>query len=248
MADVRQAAYCGTRNLYGDMETAAKSLIANSSVEVVYMLCEDADMGRDLPDIIQVRDVHQQRFFNADGPNMRSCFSYMAMMRVTLSYVLQNQCRKVLSLDADTICLSNVDGIWDLPMDGCYFAAVPEWHKSGNGLLYCNHGVVLYDLYKMYGAKTDEIIRILNHRRFTWVEQDVCNYLCQGYIYEMPSKYNSCWWTDKNADGAVIRHYAGMKRESWIDRLEVVRWRNASWDEVLALHDEHVATYGSVGP
>ena len=238
MAGVRQAAYCGTRNLYGDMKTAAKSLIANSSVDVVHMICEDADMGSDLPDMVQVHDVHQQRFFREDGPNMQSCFTYMVMMRVALCHILDGS--RVLSLDSDTVCLGDVDGIWDLPMDGCYLAASHEWHKSEHGLLYCNFGVVLYDLDMLRDGKADEIIDVLNRRQYTWVEQDVGNYLCQGRIYDMPSKYNSNWWTDKNADGAVICHYAGMAREHWIHKPEVVRWRNASWDEVLALHDEHV--------
>lgn len=238
MAEVRHAAFCGTRNLYGDMETAAKSLVANSSVDVVHMVIEDPDMGRELPDIIQCHDVGNQTFFGLDGPNMRSCFSYMAMMRSALCYVLPDV-PKVLSLDADTVCVGDVDGIWDMPMDGCYFSASGEWHRSGNGLLYCNHGVVLYDLDMMRDGKADEVICTLNRRRYTWVEQDVCNYLCQGRIHDMPSRYNSCWWTDKNADGAAIRHFAGVPRDQWVSRPEVTRWRNATWDEVMGLHEQH---------
>ena len=235
----RHAAFCGTRNLYGDMETAAKSLVANSSVDCVHMVIEDADMGRDLPDIIQCHDVGGQKFFRPDGPNMGSGFTYMAMMRIALCYVLPGV-GKVLSLDSDIVCREGVDGIWDLPMDGCYLSASHEWHRSGNGLLYCNHGVVLYDLDKMRDGKADECIDVLNRRRYTWVEQDVGNYLCQGRIHDMPAKYNSCWWTDKNADGAVIRHYAGMSRADWCSKPEVARWRDTPWDEVMALHERHL--------
>ena len=217
---VRQAAYCGTRNLYDDMETAAKSLIANSGVEVVHMLCEDADMGRDLPKMVQVHDVHQQRLFRKDGPNMQSCFTYMAMMRVALCHI--------------------IDGIWDLPIDDCYFAATHEWHKSEHGLLYCNFGVVLYNLDRMRDGKADEIVDVLNRRQYTWVEQDVGNYLCQGRIYDMPSKYNSNWWTDKNASGALIRHFAGVARDQWVNDRDVREWREMPWPDVLFLHERFV--------
>lgn len=238
MAELRHAAMCGTRNLYDDMETAAKSLVANSSVDVVHMVIEDDDTGRDLPPIVRCHDVSAQTWFSPDGPNAKSCFTYMAMMRIALCHVLPDV-HKVLSLDSDIVCLEDVDGIWELPMDGCYLSSSREWHRSGNGLLYCNFGVVLYDLDMMRDGKADEIIEVLNRRQYTWVEQDVGNYLCQGRIHDMPSRYNSNWWTDKNAAGAAIRHFAGMPRDHWVDDPRVVRWRNATWDEVMELHKRH---------
>lgn len=60
MAGLRHAAYCGTRNIYGDMETAAKSLVANSSVDVVHFIIEDAGFPHDLPSIVQCHDVSGQ--------------------------------------------------------------------------------------------------------------------------------------------------------------------------------------------
>ena len=38
---MRAAVYSGSRNLYPHMVTAAKSLVANSSVEKIYFLIED---------------------------------------------------------------------------------------------------------------------------------------------------------------------------------------------------------------
>ena len=68
MAELRHAAYCGTRNIYGDMETAAKSLVANSNVDVVHFLIEDAEFPHDLPSIVQCHDVSGQTFFPQGGP------------------------------------------------------------------------------------------------------------------------------------------------------------------------------------
>lgn len=233
----KHAAYCGTRNIYEDMETAAKSLIAMSDVDVVHFLIEDAEFPHELPEIIQCHDVSGQTFFAPDGPNMKSGFTYMAMMRAALCYVLP-RVNKVLSLDADTVCVFDVSEVWDLPIEDCYFAASAEWHKTANGLLSTNVGVTLFNLKKLRDGKADECIEVMNRRRYTWVDQDVLNFLCQGRIYDMPSTYNSNWWTDKNAAGAKIVHFAGVPREGWIHDPRVERWRETPWDEVLALHAE----------
>lgn len=234
----KHAAYCGTRNIYGDMETAAKSLIAMSDVDTVHFIIEDPEFPHELPPIIKVHDMSGQTYFRQDGPNMRSGFTYMAMMRIALCKVLP-RVKKVLSLDADTVCVGDVSGIWDMPIDNCYFSATPEWHRTGNGFVYTNAGVTLYNLEKLRDGKADECISVLNSRQYTWLEQDIQNYLCQGRIHEMPSCYNSNWWTDKNKYGARLVHFAGVARDGWINDNRVVGWRNATWDEVLKMHERN---------
>lgn len=232
---MKQAAYCGTRAIYGDMETSAKSLIANSDVDAVHFIIEDDAFPHELPELVQCHNLKGQGFFRKDGPNMRSGYTYMAMMRAALCHVLQGT-DKVLSLDADTVVLKDCSDLWDFPMDGCYFAACEEWHRTANGLQYCNHGVVLYDLDMMRDGKADECIKVLNSRKYQWVEQDVVNYLCQGRIAKLPARYNSCWWTNKGKGRTVIRHYAGQKRREWEELPEVTKWRDTPWEEVMVLH------------
>ena len=234
----RHAAYCGTRGIYDDMETAAKSLVANSSVDVVHMVIEDTDMGRKLPDIVQCHDVSDQGFFAPDGPNMGSRYTYMAMMRIALCHVLPDV-DLVLSLDQDTICVRDVDDVWELPVEGRYLSASHEWHRTTDEAIYCNFGVVLYNLAQLRGGKADEIIAELNARPYPWVEQDVGNYRCQGGIFDMPSEYNSNWWTDKNAPNARIVHYAGMARERWAGLPEVEKYRAMPWETALWMHERH---------
>ena len=238
MAELRHAAYCGTRNIYSDMETAAKSLVANSDVDVIHFLIEDEEFPHELPSMVQCHDVSDQTFFPQGGPNMMSDFTYMAMMRSALCHVLRDL-DKVLSLDCDTICVRDVSSIWDLPIDGRYFSATHEWHRSTDAYLYCNHGVVLYNLDMMRDGKADEVIAELNANRYTWVEQDVCNELCQGSIFDMPSEYNSNWWTDKNAPNARIVHFAGVRHRDWENKPEVVKYRSMTWEQALWMHERH---------
>ena len=231
----KHAAYCGTRNVYGDMEMAAKSLVANSDVDRVHFIIEDEEFPHELPGIVECHDVSGQEFFKPGTPNMVSGYTYMAMIRAALCHVLPDV-DKVLSLDCDTLAVRDVSDIWELPIDGCYFSATHEWHRTTEDAIYCNHGVVLYNLAKMRDGKADEVIAELNAKGYQWVEQDVCNYLCQGAIFDMPSEYNSNWWTDKNAPDARIVHFAGLERRKWVKKPEAEKYSSMSWEQAMWMH------------
>lgn len=234
---MKHAAYCGTRGIYKEMELCAKSLVANSDVERVWFIIEDDEFPSELPSIVQCVNMSDQRFFKADSPNMNSQFTYMAMMRAALCHVLPDV-DKVLALDCDTVCLGDVSDVWGIDIADCYFAATPEWTRTENGFVYCNIGVTLYNLDKMRDGKADEIIEVLNRHYYRWVEQDVCNYLCQGRIEEMPFRYNSNYWTNKHNDSDVaIQHYAGIPREQWTNSDVSKRYMAMTWGEVMRLHN-----------
>ena len=237
----RYAAYCGTLNIFEDMEASAKSLVANSNVDKVFFVL-DGKAPRKLPDIVKCIDFSGQEFFPPDGPNMKSKYTYMAMARIALCKILPKYVGRVLSLDHDTFVLRDASDVWDLQIDDCYLAAVPEWHRSKCGLQYCNFGVVLYNLDAMRDGKADECIEVLNRRRYPWVEQCVGNYLCQGRIFEMPKEYNDNYWTTKGqlSDPAII-HYAGVEYDKWKDRPVPKKFRAMSWEQALKEHEKRKA-------
>ena len=105
----RIAAYCGTRNIYSDMITSAKSLIANSPVEEVHMFIEDDDMEEELPNIIICHNVSNQTYFSEDSPNIDSSNDYMLMMYAALSNELNNN--TVLALTANAIVQDDISEI-----------------------------------------------------------------------------------------------------------------------------------------
>ena len=237
---MKHAVYCATRNLYGDMETAAKSLVANSDVDRVHFLIEDAEFPQPLPNIVECHDVSGQEYFPPNGPNARSHWTWMVLMRAVLCHVLPDV-GVVLSLDCDTVCTKDVSGVWDLPIDGCYFAAAKEHHKSRDGLLYTNFGVVLFNLDMLRDGKADEIVGVINSRRYKFPEQDGGNYLCQGRICEMPPEYNSMDFNGK-AENPRITHFAAVPKDMWRKRPEVARYRDMSWEEAMALHERNVSS------
>ena len=230
---MREAVYCATRNLYADMETAAKSLVANSDVERVHFLIEDAEFPRPLPDIIECHDVSGQAHFPPDGANSDTRYTYMTLMRTALHRELPDV-DVILSLDCDTICTGDVSPLWELPVDNCYFAATPErWAQGRPGLDYVNVGVTLWNLALLRETgKGDEIIDVLNAHAFAWPDQDSASYLCQGFIGHMPSGYNSCPFVVNDGSPVRIVHFAA--RNDWRDEPVVRKYRDMTWDEAMA--------------
>lgn len=221
---IKAAVYTGSRNLYPAMVTAAKSLLANSDVDKIYLLIEDDEIPYDIPECVETINVSEQKFFQEDGPNMKSGYTYLAMMRAALAYVFPDL-DVILSLDVDTIVDKDISDLWSLPLDDYYFAAAKEEHRSYEGLFYTNTGVALYNLKKLRDGKADEVIFALNHQRFTWVEQDAFNYLCQGRILEMPSRYNVNTWTAPTEEKRIL-HYAGISMDVWQTFPEYLKYRD----------------------
>ena len=217
--------YTGTRNIYDDMETSAKSLLYHTPDVRVYFLIEDDAFPSELPQNITTLNVSRQRFFPADGPNMTSLFTYMAMMRATMFRMFPDK-KRVVTMDCDTIVRSDVSELWELPIDGYYFAAAPEAHRTQFGLMYTNIGVCFQNLDMLRNGKGEEIIRVLNRRRFNWVEQDVMNYLCQGYIFAMPAQYNHTPWTP-SLYPVKIEHFAGQ--QTGHNDPEYLYYKNTPW-------------------
>ena len=237
---MKHALYSGSANLYGDMQTAAKSLIANSDVDKVWVLTEG---GFDfyLPDICKVVDVSGQTFFPKDSPNMGSHFSYLSLMRAALALMPElSHIDRILSLDVDTICCKNVSDIWSMPIDDCYFSASSEPTACYKNMLYCNTGVALYNLEKLRDGKAQEVVDCLNWRRYPNIEQDVFSFLCQGHIHDMPSEYNCTRFT-KATNVVRIQHFAAYKTEKWRKEPIVEQYRRMSWDTVMERHERLVS-------
>ena len=117
---MRAAVYAGTRNLYNNMVTAAKSLLIHSDVEKIYFLIEDDTFPYELPPMVECINVSNQPFFRKDGPNYNSSWTYMVLIRAALTKLFPNL-NTILSLDVDTIVNQNINYLWDTGLDNYYF-------------------------------------------------------------------------------------------------------------------------------
>lgn len=188
------ACYCMTRNIYHKVEPSLNSLLRNSSVERVYILAEDDDIGFELPGKVRVINVRGQTYFPESGKNYHNPWTWMVLMKCALHRVLPGE-DLVLCLDLDTIVDKDIDGIWDTPGCDWYVAGVREPAKSSGGFVYINGGVVLYNLARLRDGKGDEIIRALNEKEWSFPDQECISHLCAGHIMQMSNAYNACDYT-----------------------------------------------------
>ena len=231
----RYACYSGTRNLYGYMVGAAKSLVDHTDVDRIFFLIEDEEFPERLPNFVETINVSKQTLFPPDGPNMTSFFTYMAMIRAALHKVLPSYVEKVLCLDVDTIVRKDISELWDIDLDGYYLAAALEPARSKHEKIdYINAGIVMYNLDALRDGKADEVIEDLNTNHRQWVEQDVFSYLCQGQIRELPSIYNGCKFVKPFEDEIKITHFAGF--HPWTHFAEVKHYQEVTWNDVLKSH------------
>ena len=111
----RVVVYGGTRNLYPKMETAVKSLLSNNMIDQVYFLIEDDEFPIRLPECVKFINVSGQKWFDKNGPNYSSQFTYMTLMRCALTHLLPEE-KLALWLDVDTIVDDNIGELFEADM------------------------------------------------------------------------------------------------------------------------------------
>lgn len=258
MKDEKLAVYSGTRNLYPHMVTASKSLIANSAVEKVVLLIEDESFPYEIPDMIETIDVHDQQWFHPRSANIKTQFSYMSLLRVCYTKLLDAD--RVLQLDVDTVVVDDIDALWELDMGSAWFAAVREparyvTDRSGDkhridwkpwGEAYFNIGVTLFNLKQIKADGQDDwLIHVLNTEKLNWIDQDAWNKYHRNRYIDLDRRYNESMVTGYTDRPAIV-HFAGYGN-GWLDpgftecpRLEHLRkYREMGWDEVMDRHAEH---------
>ena len=208
----KAAAYCMTRNLYLAAVPSIKSLLLNSDVDTIYLIIEDDEFPVRLPKT-KVINMSEQQFFQPGGPNFSQHWTYMVLMKAALFKILKEY--RVLSLDVDTIIDSDISDLWDLPLNDYYLAAGREPHKSQDGFLAINAGVVMFNLKKLRDGKGDEILEAINTKHYAFNEQDAINECCQGAIYELPPEYNVHQWSIQTDKKPIITHFAGYGVREW---------------------------------
>mgnify|MGYP002522379107 CR=1 FL=1 len=226
----RIVVYMGDERIYRQMMTAAKSLLLHNEVDRVYFLT-DSDFPYELPDVIECVNVHSQQIFSRSGPNIHRHYGYMTLMRAALTKVFQQEDR-VLLLDPDTIVVDDISPLWDMCLDGYYFAAVQETRNNTHEEKpYWNAGVMLQNLDKLRrDGMDDKIIEMINTAHYHHLEQDILNLLCRGRIITLPSEYNASFVSDPT-DHPRIHHFLSTAKGGLIEYER--KYGMMPWEEVM---------------
>lgn len=215
----RVVVYAGTQNVYKHMYTSLKSLICNNEVHRVYLLIETDDFPYPIPDYVHPVNISEQNFFPKDSANYINPWSYMTMMRCALAQMLPDE-KMVLWLDIDTIIDDDITDLFEMDMNGYYYAGSIEPSKSKDIFQYINAGVLLCNLENLRALyKEQEMIAFLNTYKLNWLDQDIINLLCQGRIRLISSEYNYNPFTQPCIRPRIV-HFAAIKDFSheWIYR------------------------------
>lgn len=215
--------YSGTRNLYPAMRGAILSLLDHNEDVKVYVLAEDDWLGFEIPCEHEIIDVSGQTTFRPDGPNMKSQFTYMAMMRVMTPLLIPED--RVIQLDVDTIVCDSLLPIWEMDLDGKWLAWCPEYFGQYKpfGPTYYNFGVAVMNLKLMRENGLPEALAgFLNFGNFPFIDQDVMNMVAaQEHSADLPVRYNESFCCGYTEHPAIV-HYAGFP--NWYDTDQAPRW------------------------
>ena len=219
--------YSASRNLYPYMLPTIISLLKYNKDNVgrIFLMIEDDALPYPVPEQCQIINVSDQKFFKPTGPNFRSCFTYMALMRAAYTEVLPKDVHKVLQLDIDTIICDDLTDLWDTPLEGKWLAACNEWLGKWHpyGEKYYNIGVCLFNLDEIRKDNASlAVINFLNTMPMLLLEQDAWNFfgLPLDKIVDIPVRYNECFATGSTDNPAVV-HYAGVP--DWMTRTSMNR-------------------------
>ena len=133
--------------------------------------------------------------------NVKKKWIFDSYCRILLDQILPQDIERVLYLDADVVVADELEGLWNLDMQGCCVAAVQDalsrnyydlWGLSENAA-YCNSGVLLFDLKKCREEHVAERIRRFvssQHGYVFFMEQTTMNAVFDGAICILPLRYN----------------------------------------------------------
>ena len=233
--DVQRIAFMfGTRDWYHRMTLSLKSLLKHTYLDHVYLMIEDDFFPEPLPPFVHCVNVSDQHYFPKDGPNYKSQYSYMVLLRAALPLMFPD-IDLALLIDADTITYGNIGPIWKTDMTGYYLAAVRERNAIHKGTEYYNAGVMLMNFAAMRrDGIPQQAINVLNEKWFEWKEQDVLNDFCRRRIYELPPEYNCApGITGETSAPIKVRHFVGNKVAKAKMMSEAEPFEDMSWNEIV---------------
>ena len=211
--------YSGTRNLYPAMRGAILSLLDHNPAARITVLAEDDRLPFEIPAEHRIINVSGQAVFPPDGPNMKTQFTYMAMMRSVTADLLPEEDR-VIQLDVDTIVCDDLTPMWEIDLEDKWLAWGQErwgaWKPYGPA--YYNFGVAVLNLAQMRKDRAPEILSsLLNLQAYPYVDQDVMNLLAvPNKTVDLPVRYNESFCCGYTENPAIV-HYAGYPEWYTVD-------------------------------
>lgn len=172
--------------------------------------------------------VDSEKFSNCPMNNSKH-LTIASYYRLLMSDFLPDEVDKVLYLDCDVEVKSSLQELYNVELDDCCFAAVPDvigdiQAERLNLKNYFNAGVLVVDLHKLreinFSSKVFEFINE-NSYKLKFHDQDVINIYFAGQIKELDAKWN-CQGNliNKNFKNLIksadIVHYVSTEKRDFV--------------------------------
>ena len=201
----------GTRNLYEEMVTAAKSMLYHNPNVNVYFLIEDDVFPYEIPDCIQCVNISRQKWFTPSGPNYSNPWKHIVLLRVALTKLFPEYDR-ILSIDVDTIVHKDISELWTMDMGDNFIAVACERYIKHRNPNYFNVGVMMSNLKLLRDTGTDDkLIHAVNTKKYKYPEQDAMIEMFGDRFLELPCRYNYNFACGETEEPSII-HYVGKSK------------------------------------
>jgi lipopolysaccharide biosynthesis glycosyltransferase len=167
------------------------------------------------------------------------------------------QAKRVLYLDADTLCLSDPSPLHDHPLNGTVLGAVQDVliPTLGQDLgplglpaaeqqqPYFNSGVLVIDLDRWRDLDIGRCCFELLHQqgaRCQYHDQTALNWVLRGHWTQLPAVWNACAGDSHQASQALILHFYGCMKP-WVDA-QAGTWTHDLWHRT-ALRQAHLLPF-----
>lgn len=204
---------CVTRNIYDKAKVAVYSLSKCNPNAKIIVLCEDDNLEWQIPNVEYMNVSYLETDFTHN-----LAWTYMAKVRLVLHKLFNLD--KIIYVDYDIVCLSSLDELWNIDLDGYDVGMVEEKDKPG----YYNSGVLLINLERLRNGNGDELIKHINDK-LRFPDQDLINQYWK--IKPIDAKYNTGRCTNNGTvESAVIYHYmANPKPWDRRDHIHAMWWK-----------------------
>lgn len=201
--------YAMTRNVYPWIIPSMRSLKEHEPGARVFVLCED-DRIDGLPMDCEFINVSGQTWFSKDGPNYKTRFGYINLLKVCYPAILPVD--KVIHFDIDTIICDRLTGLWETDLTGKWVGAVPEYTGKYKpfGDEYYNMGVAVLNLEQMrWDGAQEPMVAYLNAFEQPYADQDAWHYVGMNKFVPVDVRYNENFATGFTDNPAIV-HYCGF--------------------------------------
>ena len=207
--------YCVTASYLDKIVPSIRSLRDHNKANI-FIVTETDEVDIENVKVINISD---QIYFPKNSVNYNNMFTYIGLLKVCYQSLLP--CNKVIHLDADTIVNDSLKDMWDIDLEGKWYAMCQEYNGRYKpfGNRYYNAGIMLINLKQLRKDDIqDQMVNYLNTVRQPWCEQDAFNKfgLEHNKIVDMDVRFNENMMTGFTDRPAII-HYCAV-RDWWTNR------------------------------